>query len=173
MVAFGLHGTPAEDQPIAQPTVDAARYEPTEFVPPTVAKPPASIPEEMLADPGPVALEDLSESHALAPLSPPNRPTQGASRPVVEVLESQSAWLVPFWLAGVVLLSLRHSGGWLLARRIVREAEPLAEGPLGRVVDELARRMKISRRLHVLQPAVAQVPMGVGWLCPRCWCRHR
>ena len=44
MVAFGLHGTPVEDQPIARPAVDAARYEPAEFVPPTVGKPPASIP---------------------------------------------------------------------------------------------------------------------------------
>lgn len=79
-----------------------------------------------------------------------------------------SRWLMPgvvaVWGLGVVVLSLRTLGGWVLVMRLRRSGRSLAalEEPLQR----LARRMRLWRPVQALESALVEVPTALGWLRP-------
>ena len=68
-------------------------------------------------------------------------------------------------MAGVVALTLRLLGGWLLVRRLTRQARPLA-GPCDEVLARLARALRIRRAVRLLESSLVQVPMVIGGLRP-------
>lgn len=70
------------------------------------------------------------------------------------------------WLAGVVLLSLWHVGGWAQSRRLARrDTRPVEEAWRARL-GELRERMRIGRAVEILESARVAVPTVIGWLSP-------
>lgn len=100
-----------------------------------------------------------AETHATPPL-----PAETAT--VDKGLARYSAWLAPFWLAGVLVLALRQFGGWLLARRVLRTATPILDNGLRTRLETLITTMGIRRTVRVVQSAVAGVPMVLGTFRP-------
>ncbi len=74
--------------------------------------------------------------------------------------------LVAVWLAGILVLSLRLVGGWGYAQRLARREVRPATAALQRRLDELARRLELSRPVRLLESARVRVPTVVGWLRP-------
>ena len=95
-----------------------------------------------------------------------------AQRPV----ETSSTWrtrmpdyfpvLVYIWIAGVLALSIRSLGGFLVTqhwkRSNVRPAEALWQESLAR----LAKRLAVSRKVRLWESAIAHTPAVIGWIRP-------
>ena len=133
--------------------------------------------------PAPLEMSELpSESETLAPppievvdLSPAPEPeptptTQRANEPAPPSLAQRaaraSAWLAPFWLAGVIFLALRHLGGWALSRRLLCTAAPLEHIELHRRLEGLMQKMGVRRAVRLLQSTLADAPMVLGVMRP-------
>jgi beta-lactamase regulating signal transducer with metallopeptidase domain/protocatechuate 3,4-dioxygenase beta subunit len=75
-------------------------------------------------------------------------------------------WFVGTWVLGVLLLSLRLLVGW----RIVNRLRILSVIPVSRIWQEklmtLARGMRISRSVQLLESTLLEVPTVIGWLSP-------
>ena len=83
-----------------------------------------------------------------------------------ERLEEWSLIAVPLWLIGVLALSSRLVGGWLAVERVRRAAaRPVSEAWLSRV-KTMADRLRVARPIRVVESAVVNSPMVVGWLRP-------
>jgi len=93
-------------------------------------------------------------------------PSLSETRAVDKQLARYLAWLAPFWLAGVLALALRQLGGWLLARRVLRAATPIADRGLRNRLETLIRTMGVRRTVRVMQSAIAGVPMVLGTFRP-------
>jgi beta-lactamase regulating signal transducer with metallopeptidase domain len=75
-------------------------------------------------------------------------------------------WLVEFWFAGVVLLSLRSAGGILLVERLRRrETLPVTEEVL-EICESLQRRMDLTRAVRYCESLYLDAPAVAGWLKP-------
>lgn len=83
-----------------------------------------------------------------------------------ERLQSLLPWLVSVWLLGVVLLSLRVMGGWLIAQRFKRQQAARVAEVWQDTVTRLATRLKVKRPVRLCASAVAEVPTVIGWLRP-------
>jgi beta-lactamase regulating signal transducer with metallopeptidase domain len=74
--------------------------------------------------------------------------------------------LVYIWMAGVMALSIRSLGGFLVTqqwkRRYVRIAEVFWQESLAR----LAKRLAVSRKVRLWESAVAHTPAVIGWIRP-------
>ncbi|HEY0547271.1 MAG TPA: M56 family metallopeptidase [Pyrinomonadaceae bacterium] len=75
-------------------------------------------------------------------------------------------WLVALWLVGVLLLSLRVLGGWAMAQRLKSWKTVPATERWQETLQQLARRLKVSRTVRLCESIVAQVPTVIGWLRP-------
>ena len=75
-------------------------------------------------------------------------------------------WLVCAWLAGVMALSIRSAGGWLMARRLAVWDVVPAEPGWARSAGRLAHRLGVVRAVRALQSLVAEAPAVIGWLRP-------
>lgn len=75
-------------------------------------------------------------------------------------------WLVEAWFAGIVLLSLRSAGGFLMVERLRRmESTPLAAKMLERCLS-LQRRMGVERVVRYCQSMRLDAPAVAGWIRP-------
>ena len=75
-------------------------------------------------------------------------------------------WLVEVWMAGVVLLSLRSAGGFLLVERLRRlETVPVTEELLELCLS-LQRRMGMSRVVRYCESLHLDAPAVAGWIRP-------
>jgi beta-lactamase regulating signal transducer with metallopeptidase domain len=75
-------------------------------------------------------------------------------------------WLVEFWFAGVVLLSLRSAGGILLIERLRREETiPVADEVLEMGLS-LQRRMGLTRAVRYCESLHLDAPAVAGWMRP-------
>lgn len=81
-------------------------------------------------------------------------------------LERWSIVAVPLWFAGVVLLTIRVSVGWLALGRPRRTRLTPAAADLHTRVTELARRVRVSCLVRVAHSTAVRVPSVVGWLRP-------
>lgn len=73
---------------------------------------------------------------------------------------------VGIWLIGVLALSLRALGGWILIARLRREcAQPLSEA-LARRCTILQQRLGVSRGVRYLQSRLVDSPAVIGWFRP-------
>jgi beta-lactamase regulating signal transducer with metallopeptidase domain len=81
-------------------------------------------------------------------------------------LNSVLPWLVTGWFAGVLALSCRLLAGWLRIRRWKCGATEAFAESWREKLDELARRLSISRPVRLVQSALVEVPTVIGWLRP-------
>lgn len=94
------------------------------------------------------------------------RPAWGraASALSTRTLDRLLPGMVAAWLAGVLFLSLRLLGGWMVAQRLAwRGTRPIG-GELAVRAAELARCLGIRRPVLLLESAAVQVPTVIGWL---------
>jgi GWxTD domain-containing protein len=75
-------------------------------------------------------------------------------------------WLVPFWIAGVVLFYLRHLASWAMARRLRRTGVCAAPDFWQERLSLLARRLHLSRPVGLLESCLTAVPVVMGHLRP-------
>jgi beta-lactamase regulating signal transducer with metallopeptidase domain len=75
-------------------------------------------------------------------------------------------WLVEAWFAGVLLLSLRSAGGFLLVERLRRkESTPVATELLAMCLS-LQRRMGLTRVIRYCESIRLDAPAVAGWIRP-------
>ena len=84
--------------------------------------------------------------------------TQEDFRPVLPLA-------VIVWLSGVIALSVRIMGVWVLVGRIRCRGTTVAP-EVHAHVKALARRLRVSRAVRVLESTLVEVPTVVGWLRP-------
>jgi len=75
-------------------------------------------------------------------------------------------WLTLFWLAGVMLLSMRTLGGLVLAHRMKLHGTRPVSGLWRERAAEIARKLSMSSPVKVLESSRVSVPTAVGWLRP-------
>ncbi|HWM92225.1 MAG TPA: M56 family metallopeptidase [Thermoanaerobaculia bacterium] len=74
--------------------------------------------------------------------------------------------LLVVWLAGVVLLSVWHLGGWVQALRLTRRGTRPVEEQWELALIRLRRRLGIEQAVALLESSSVPVPAVVGWLRP-------
>jgi len=70
------------------------------------------------------------------------------------------------WMAGVVALSLRLAGGWIVARRLLRRAVRPASTDVQSLARSIAGRLALDRIVRVVESSAVTVPVMIGWLKP-------
>ena len=80
-------------------------------------------------------------------------------------LETWLPWISSFWTGGVLLLSLRHVGGWWRLRTLRSRAVP-ARNQFRDLVNNLKRRFECSSPVRLLESAEAASPMLAGLFKP-------
>ncbi|MGH9839043.1 MAG: HEAT repeat domain-containing protein [Blastocatellia bacterium] len=75
-------------------------------------------------------------------------------------------WTILFWLLGVVVCSLRLTGGWLCTQRLrSRGIRPMEEEWLRRL-RRLCDELRVTRPVRLLESTLVAVPTAIGWLRP-------
>lgn len=90
-----------------------------------------------------------------------------ASRPGTERHAGRATWALFIWMAGMLSVVASIIVGFLRTAQIARRAQPLARGTLPLMLDELAARLGITRRVVLLRCEGSCVPMTWGVLRPR------
>jgi beta-lactamase regulating signal transducer with metallopeptidase domain/protocatechuate 3,4-dioxygenase beta subunit len=83
-----------------------------------------------------------------------------------ETLAPYLPWISFAWLGGVVILSLRNLGGWIGAHKLRRTGTRPESGVFSKLAQDLIARLKIGRPVRLLQSALVEVPVVIGWLRP-------
>jgi TonB family protein len=86
--------------------------------------------------------------------------------PSASILTPWMNWLAVFWLAGVVVLSLRALGGWYLALSLGRVDTLTVPAELLQRCHNLQRRLAVAQPVRFLLSRRVDVPMVIGWLRP-------
>ncbi len=113
---------------------------------------------------GSIFTESMGNPAAARQLMPAGGRSLGA-----DAAEIAPVWLPVVtvgWMLGVLALSLRLLGGWVLtlslARRAVVAVSPAIEAAAG----QIAERLALSRGVAVLESAAVTVPTLIGWVRP-------
>ena len=117
-----------------------------------------------------VGLHEAAKTATLNPssiYSPPPPPQLVFYAPVStsEPHAGVSGWIVCIWMIGVLLLSVRASGGWVRAQRLKRGASR-ARAELEEMVSRLKLGLRVSAPVRVCTSAMVRVPTVIGWLQP-------
>jgi GWxTD domain-containing protein len=75
-------------------------------------------------------------------------------------------WIVPFWMAGVLIFYLRTAGGWLAAQRLRGRGVIAAPEEWQQRLRALAARLRVTRPVVLLESCLAETPVLVGFLRP-------
>ena len=90
----------------------------------------------------------------------------GAERSDISLLTPGRSLILPLWLAGVLVLSGRLAGGWMVVRRLTRRhAAPVAP-EIAAMAARVASRLALDRAVQVVESSIVAVPVMVGWLKP-------
>lgn len=116
-----------------------------------------SAPSNVLRSPVAVSALPSPSTPSLAAIAAP-----AASSTFPELLP----WLVRIWLSGVVILTLRALGGWVLAHRLTRWRTSPAAEHFQRAAKRLRERLNIRRNVRILTSAMVEIPATIGWLRP-------
>src|SRR6516164_8609280 len=112
----------------------------------------------------PSEVEGVSISAAHTVSFAPGAATHGS--PPEEPTPAYFLWLVEAWFAGVMLLSLRSAGGFLVVERLRRrESTPVSKGLLELCLS-LQRRMGLRRMVRYCQCVRLDAPAVAGWIRP-------
>jgi beta-lactamase regulating signal transducer with metallopeptidase domain len=74
--------------------------------------------------------------------------------------------IVVIWSAGVLALSFRLLGGWILTRRLARRAVRSVSPSIEAAAGQIAGRLRLTRAVAILQSGAVVVPTLVGWVRP-------
>lgn len=99
-------------------------------------------------------------SDAPAPIHP-----TAIARSWRELLKPVLPWITGVWIAGVLMLSLRHCGGWWRVHTLRRLGSAVS-GPIHRTFDQLVVRFGLKRAVRLIQSADTLTPMLTGVLKP-------
>jgi beta-lactamase regulating signal transducer with metallopeptidase domain len=80
--------------------------------------------------------------------------------------EGTEVWLLEFWLAGVIILSVRAFGGLCLLERLRRRETSLVSAELEAMARALERRLGLRRAIRYCQCRMLDAPAVIGWLRP-------
>jgi GWxTD domain-containing protein len=75
-------------------------------------------------------------------------------------------WLVPFWIAGVLLFHLRILASWIAAQRLRRTGVCCAPDLWQQRLNRLGARLRLSTPVTLLESCLAGVPVVIGHLRP-------
>jgi beta-lactamase regulating signal transducer with metallopeptidase domain len=114
--------------------------------------------------PGLVLVRASAAAAAVAETAPAS--SDRTADPMRQRISSSLPAIVGLWCAGVLVFSIRYLGGWRLVRRMDRSARPVAAGEISDRLASLARRMRVTRPVRLLESAIVEVPTVVGWLRP-------
>lgn len=89
----------------------------------------------------------------------------GETRPATSAFPYATAVLFA-WAIGVVLLSARLAGGWLIAHRLATHGVRPVVDELQATARLLAAQLRLSRPVRILESTSVAVPVMVGWLKP-------
>ena len=93
--------------------------------------------------------------------------TAAVPQPAPEkVSATWQCWIVMSWLAGVTLLCVWHTLGWLGLRRLRRASTQTVSGELAGMAARLAVRMQISPSVRVYWSARVSGAISFGWWRP-------
>ena len=114
---------------------------------------------------GSIIAEVAANPSATRQLIPPG-PTPAPNEVVSPLAPAWLPLITAAWLVGVIVLSLRMLGGWvltrLLARRAVAAVSPIVEA----AAREIAQRLELQRGVAILESAAVSVPTLIGWVRP-------
>jgi uncharacterized protein (TIGR03435 family) len=85
--------------------------------------------------------------------------------PPIAWLQQLQEWVLPIWSVGVLCCSIRLMSAWMHAVALVRGAAASDDSVIS-VVNGLASRIGITRRVRVLVSSLAEGPGVIGWLRP-------
>ena len=86
--------------------------------------------------------------------------------PSPEAWRSVLPWLVAAWLCGVAVFSARLIGGWRVTARLRSVGVRPAQLEWQRRLEDLIRRVRVSRPVRLLVSSLVEVPVVVGWWRP-------
>src|SRR6202030_3202182 len=75
-------------------------------------------------------------------------------------------WLAPAWIAGVLLFQLRCLASWMAAGRLRRFGVCGAPVAWVEKLEVLRARLRLNRRVMLLESYLAEVPVVIGHLRP-------
>jgi beta-lactamase regulating signal transducer with metallopeptidase domain len=75
-------------------------------------------------------------------------------------------WLVLFWLVGVMVCSVRLTGGWWVAARLRAAGNRPADEEWREALQRLMRRMGVAGPVKLLVSSRVEAPSVIGWLRP-------
>lgn len=75
-------------------------------------------------------------------------------------------WLVPLWMAGVLLLYLRSLASWIAVERLRRTGVCAATGDWQERLRRLRGRLNLDRSVALLESCLIDVPVVMGFLRP-------
>jgi beta-lactamase regulating signal transducer with metallopeptidase domain len=75
-------------------------------------------------------------------------------------------WLVLFWLAGVLVCSIRLSGAWWGAARLRTSGNRPAGAEWQELLERLMRRIGVGRPVKLVVSSRVEAPAVIGWLRP-------
>jgi beta-lactamase regulating signal transducer with metallopeptidase domain len=85
---------------------------------------------------------------------------------VVEVARRWVAWIVPVWLMGVFVMGVWHLGGFIAVHRLRLISTRKASRRIQSLLDTMSDRMGVRQTVTLLESAVVQTPVVIGWLKP-------
>ena len=100
-----------------------------------------------------------------ASLNPPEDPVPWRQR-IEDMCNRLLPWLVAAWMAGVAGLSLRLLAGWAYGERLKRRQTEPAREPWQERLSDLVRRLGVRRPVRLLESALIDAPVAIGWLRP-------
>lgn len=104
---------------------------------------------------------------APSPLAPPAAAPDPLATPRWHArLDRALPWLTTFWALGVLLLSLRHVGGWRRVRALRRRSIPARPGPQRALLDLCVTFRLHAGAIRLLESASCGVPILTGLLRP-------
>jgi beta-lactamase regulating signal transducer with metallopeptidase domain len=91
-----------------------------------------------------------------------------ASAPTTDL--TTQARVLPFvtlaWIAGVIVLSVRLTGGWIVARRLTFRTVRDVDADIAHLAARVADRLGVRQFVRLAESSVVAVPVVVGWLKP-------
>ena len=74
--------------------------------------------------------------------------------------------LLTLWFAGVIVLSLRLLGGWIVARRLAIKATRPVAPEIQSLATRVAGRLALDRVVRIVESSAVSVPAMIGWIKP-------
>ncbi len=88
------------------------------------------------------------------------------SQTIINFLNSNYDIVTLFWLAGILLMAIRFTGGLVYSGRQQRRDNRKSISRLAGLTNELKNKLGIKRRIEIVESLISKVPMTTGILKP-------